>query len=252
MKKIKTFSVIWAALGFVAGSQVLAVDDSRVPVLVELFTSQGCSSCPPADKLLSTLAERFKTVTEVIVVSEHVDYWDYLGWKDRFSSRTFTERQHSYARAFRQNNVYTPEMVVDGAKGFVGTDTRAALDAITSRSSKPKLRLTLTAVPDSSDKSVTVTLANSGLELAKGEQLVVFLTQDNLSVPVRSGENSGRVLNHTGVVRCVKIFARAPVEKFSLPLPEIVNSGALKVVAFRQDTTSMAVTAIGVTTISLR
>ncbi len=121
-----------------------AVQDSHWPVLVELFTSEGCSSCPPADLLLMELdrAEQGHG-TEVIVLSEHVDYWNRLGWKDPFASAQFTDRQRTYAARFGETSVYTPEMVVDGRAGFVGSDRRHALRAIADAAKQPKAKVTL-------------------------------------------------------------------------------------------------------------
>lgn len=101
-----------------------------VPVLVELFTSEGCSSCPPADTLLTRLATE-KTIgnAEVVTLAFHVDYWNRLGWTDRFSSAAFTERQNRYATAWKSDRIYTPQAVVDGRVEFVGTDATRALDA---------------------------------------------------------------------------------------------------------------------------
>ncbi len=103
--------------GFLAA---MAVEPVRAPVLVELFTSEGCSSCPPADRLLEQLDPH------VIVLSEHVDYWDHQGWKDPYSSHSYTQRQESYGRQFAIDGVYTPQMVIDGVAQFNGSDAQRA------------------------------------------------------------------------------------------------------------------------------
>ena len=106
-------------------------NDRRVPVLLELFTSEGCSSCPPADQLLQDWDQKQPIAgADLIVLSEHVDYWNRLGWKDSFSSAQFSGRQHDYTEKYRLDGVYTPQLVVDGRFGLVGSDSRAAMDAV--------------------------------------------------------------------------------------------------------------------------
>src|SRR5580658_8582882 len=126
------------AASCIALSTVAADEPQRWPVLVELFTSEGCSSCPPADRHLQQLDR------QVIVLSEHVDYWDHQGWKDPFSSPVFTERQESYARAFGIDGPYTPQMVVDGKAQFTGGDVRRAVDEINKASDFAKASIVIT------------------------------------------------------------------------------------------------------------
>src|SRR5215469_13378605 len=122
-----------------------ASPETRTPVLVELFTSEGCSSCPPADALLQSI-DRQQGIpgAQVIVLSEHVDYWDHDGWRDPFSSHEVTARQEAYAARFSQDSAYTPEAVIDGAKGMVGSDRRNLTNAIETAAQRPKADIKIT------------------------------------------------------------------------------------------------------------
>lgn len=182
-------------LGFLTGA-ALAQAQSRPPVVVELFTSEGCSSCPPADNLLSRLARNLPDV-EVIPLSEHVDYWNHLGWTDRFSSPLFSARQQDYGRAFHLESVYTPEMVVDGEAEFNGSDWNRAQRTILKAAHEPKASLTL-AVRSGGLAHLQVSGVPQGI---RNVDLFLAITESNLRTQPRAGENEGRILNHTGVVR---------------------------------------------------
>ncbi len=163
------------------------------PVLVELFTSQGCSSCPPADALLGELAKR----PGVLALAWHVDYWDGLGWKDKFSSPDATHRQYDYARRLGLDSVYTPQLVIDGSAEAVGSNAAAAEAAIKTAAAKPVEgpRLVLAEQPDGTGR----------IELGEGPAQaasVWLIGYDRAqTTPVGRGENAGRSLTEYQVVR---------------------------------------------------
>jgi hypothetical protein len=172
------------------------------PVLVELFTSEGCSSCPPADALLMRLG-RTQPVREadVIVLEEHVNYWDSLGWKDPFSSEQATARQQEYGQAFGGQQIYTPQMVVDGNTEFVGSAAGKALRAVRAAGAahKPAVSLSWT------DGGMLAIHVEPLTNAAQGDapQVVVAIAENMLHSDVKHGENAGRALEHDGVVRAL-------------------------------------------------
>lgn len=175
-------------------------DPASTPVLVELFTSEGCSSCPPADALLARLG-RTQPVhgAEIIALEEHVDYWDRLGWKDPFSSEAATQRQNDYGSAFGGEQIYTPQMVVDGRTEFVGSSDTDALRAIrtATQAQKPAIHLSW----DQNDALEIHIDANPGATQHDDRQLIVVIAENMLHSDVKRGENAGRALQHDGVVR---------------------------------------------------
>ena len=165
------------------------VDDE--PVVVELFTSQGCNSCPPADALLGRLAER----KDLLPLAFHVDYWNYLGWKDPFSSGLATDRQKSYSRVL-DVMVYTPQMVIDGAKDAVGSDETAVSLAIDAEKVRPKLKL---AVLRDGQGRYRIAIPADGAAAQASVYLALF--DHSHQTPVGRGENSGRTLTEFNIVR---------------------------------------------------
>jgi hypothetical protein len=176
----------------------------RVPVLVELFTSEGCSSCPPADQLLAQL-EQTQPIdgAEVIALSEHVDYWNRLGWTDPYSSPAFSLRQSEYARVFGIEDIYTPQMIVDGRSQFTGSNQARAREAITSAAREPKAVVNINLRSEDSRKaSIEVNVSVSDLSGAANEaEALLAITESGLSSSVARGENKGRNLSHVAVVR---------------------------------------------------
>jgi hypothetical protein len=208
--KNSTISLI-AILTFLFVSGLAAAEpspNSRVPVIVELFTSEGCSSCPPADRLLAKLIEKQPVAkVEIIGMEHHVDYWDRLGWRDPFSSGALTVRQSEYGGAFRLRSIYTPQMVVDGILQFVGSERGDALDAIAKAARQPKANVSLAVLlsaAEGRDRRLTFWAeARDVPEEVQSEQLEVVLAilEDGLASDVSRGENRGKLLRHRGVTR---------------------------------------------------
>lgn len=185
----------------------------RMPVLVELFTSEGCSSCPPADALLAKL-DNVQPVpgAEVIVLEQHVTYWDDQGWRDPFALLAATGRQEDYSKTLH-SEVYTPQMVVDGHIEFVGSEEGAARRAITASESSPKATIKL-SWGDSTGDTRTLHIRAEKLpatESASTENadVILALTESHLHSDVSRGENAGRGLEHDGVVRQFTRIGRA-------------------------------------------
>ena len=177
-------------------------------VVVELFTSEGCSSCPPADALLKKLSEQpFLQDVQIVALEEHVDYWNHLGWKDPYSAAEFSQRQSDYSQVFGTDGVYTPQMVVDGQHEFVGSRSLAAREAIQKAANQPKAEISLVAGANSTpDKPVfEVQVRSLGGISPHGEtELWVAVTEKGLQTDVKAGENSGETLKHGAVVRSLR------------------------------------------------
>ena len=214
---------------------------SRTPVLVELFTSEGCSSCPPADALLAKLDhDQPVNGAEIIVLGEHVDYWDGQGWNDRFSSSQYTDRQKDYcARLHAKNGAYTPQMVVDGTDQFIGNDGSLARQAIQHAAQSTKLKLTLSQ-PAADGRKVSASVSIPAGETTRPQgDLYAALVDPTDETEVRGGENGGHRLQHVGVVRSMqrignlKQLGAGPVT-FSLKAPADAKPEAMRVVVFAQ------------------
>jgi hypothetical protein len=212
---------------------------NRTPVLVELFTSEGCSSCPPADALLAILDhDQPIPNVEIIILGEHVDYWDNLGWHDRFSSHQFTDRQSQYSTRLNTNGAYTPQMIVDGTDQFVGNDVAHAQRAITHAAETAKLNLSLSKQAVDARK-VSASVSLSAAESHPSGDLYAALVDPVDTTDVRKGENGGRRLQHAGVVRSLqrigtlKELNTAPLA-FSLNAPADANVADMRIVVFAQ------------------
>ena len=217
--------------------------DAPAPVLVELFTSEGCSSCPPADALLQQL-DRTQPVggADLIVLSEHVDYWNHIGWTDPFSSRFFSDRQSAYAGRFGLSSVYTPQMVVDGAVEFVGSDSRLASQAVQKALAAPKVAIRISGVSLDASKTLQAHIDTDALpENSKVRKADVYLVValNHAESQVLRGENGGRRLTHVGVVQSLtKIGSIEAGKTFSqdvhIKLDSRTDPANLRVIAFIQ------------------
>ena len=217
---------------------------SRPAVLVELFTSEGCSSCPPADAVLEAL-DRSQPVSgvESIVLSEHVDYWNHGGWRDPYSSAQNSERQQVYAAHFGRDDVYTPQMIVDGITEFVGSDAGRARASIQKAARTTKVNVRLLPLVGNGGKSVRVQVQVDSLPPSLQKmQADVFLAvaAAEATSQVRGGENGGRSLHHVAVLRSLELLGRirpgAPFLK-DLPIDLANNATAnhLRLIAFVQE-----------------
>jgi hypothetical protein len=209
LKILVTASLAVAALALVSRSTAAKGPAGR-SVVVELFTSEGCSSCPPADELLSRLRkEGTENGVEIIPIGFHVDYWNYQGWQDRFSSNQYSKRQETYAEQLHTEGPYTPEMVVDGIHEFVGNDAAHARSAIAQAGAEAATAQVLLK-PQAGKLMVNVAGQTDG----SGE-VWLAITEDNLSSRVAAGENTGRTLHHDAVVRDFKTLGRLQNGAFS-------------------------------------
>jgi hypothetical protein len=206
----------WFALAAVSQTGQSNASTPSQPVLVELFTSEGCSDCPPADALLAQLdTQQPIHGAEAIVLSEHVTYWNHLGWRDPFSFDAMDERQKSYMRQFALDSVYTPQIVVDGEEQLLGSDAAALTRAVTKSAAMLKFALTIADAHRAADGSVVFTVrAAPG---AKGT-LVAALAENATRSEVARGENAGRTLHHVAVVRILKDFGSGAADGRPLEL----------------------------------
>lgn len=240
-----------------AGLAVLQAQDQRVPVIVELFTSEGCSSCPPADRLLDRL-ERTQPLSgvRVLALEEHVDYWNQLGWKDTFSSAQYRVRQNDYAaHLFFTDNIYTPQMVVNGQAGFSGGDAGRAQQEIARAAQSQTTVVSLKTAPNAADPSLidlTVELTNPKTGKIHNSNVFLAVTESGLSTNVSAGENSGRQLKHAPVVRSFGVIGKLDARVLNtgiitntLRLPREWKRENLRAVVFVQERDSYKITGAG-------
>ncbi len=221
------------AVRLAQAEEPLASRLGTTPVVVELFTSQGCSSCPPADELITILTHDESLRGRVIPIAFHVDYWDHLGWRDPFSSRSWTQRQMSYVRQLRLNGAYTPQAIVSGRKELVGSKAASLANAIVEASHvQPLGTIALDAKRDG--KSIVADVRGAG---GPSSDILLALVQYDLPIPVKAGENQGRTIVNDAIVRSLQQVRPGRVKLNADP-----SWQHLAVVAFLQNRDTLAIT----------
>jgi hypothetical protein len=235
----------------------LALAADRPAVIVELFTSEGCSSCPTAERMLARL-EQTQPVpgAQVVAIEEHVDYWNQLGWTDPFSSPQYRARQNDYAVAFHASNIYTPQMVVNGQTAFVGSDMARAYHEIGAAAQTATTSVDLGAGPNSRDPDLldlSIQVTNSKTAKWRDSNVYLAVTENGLMTFVQRGENGGRTLRHSSVARSFGIIGRVNPQGASggqlvstLRLPREWKRENLRAVVFVQERETFRITGASV------
>lgn len=213
--------------------------------VVELFTSEGCSSCPAADKLIAELAASKKE--NVYILSYHVDYWNRLGWADPFSKPEFSARQKKYASKFSSESVYTPQVVVNGSTEFVGSDKSKLNGAITNSLQNEK----------GSDVTMNISRNNNlvvvsyDIKEANKVLLNIALVQPEATTMVKKGENGGRTLHHVNIVRFLQTMDAKGTGNITVQIPQELINKKLDMVVFTQAKSNLKMLGADKKTISL-
>jgi hypothetical protein len=223
--------ILLAALGFIALAvpSIAGEVKSNPKAVLELFTSQGCNSCPPADALLKSLDEK----PDLITLAYHVDYWDYIGWADTFGAKANTDRQRAYAASWQSNTIYTPELVINGANAFVGSHKPEVEGAVASAS------LPIPVALKADGDMLDVSIDGKPGEHESGVWLVTFI--NNADVTVSRGENAGKKLSYSQVVtgrHILGMWDPATGAHLRLPLDEVLtgpSNGAVILVQSERD-----------------
>jgi hypothetical protein len=240
-------TLLAAASLLVAPTAVAVPAVAGAPVVVELFTSQGCSSCPPADRLLSVLGTDAELGKRIVPLAFHVDYWNHIGWKDPFSARAWSQRQEGYLRPTGAEGIYTPQAVINGRRQCLGSDAECIREAVEAEAARPSgsvamkvvvseggvLRVEVSAEPPAGEGALDVMLA---------------VVESGLETPVARGENASKVLRNDFVVRKLqRAFALtgAPrTQTLELPLERGWRRAGLRVTVFLQEPRSKRIAGV--------
>ncbi|MRX68608.1 DUF1223 domain-containing protein [Flavobacterium resistens] len=237
MKKIKIISA-FIMLFFLIGNSIFSQNnkDKKGFAFLELYTSEGCSSCPPADELMGKIQHEYKD-SNVFVLSYHVDYWDKQGWKDVFSNAANTKRQYDYAKFMEKDPIYTPQLIINGKIDYIGSQETAVQNGIRTALLKPAVtEITLEASKQENKLNLNYNIN----KISKNNRLYVAVVQKAAKSNVKRGENANHVLSHFQIVRSLNGFALTGNQKgnVSLSLPKGFNSKDFEIIGFVQDMNS--------------
>lgn len=220
-----------------AGESIVDADTSGFAV-VELFTSEGCSSCPAADEALEMISQQYKN--DVYLLGFHVDYWNRLGWKDAFSSATYSDRQRNYASVFERDGVYTPQAIVNGTQQFVGSDRDILKSAIDENLASTVNEAPVLMVSGINNNSIEVSFSTKE---NSNDVLNIALVQLHAVTNVQHGENEGRRLSHINIVRDFKtVSTKKASGKISLTIPTGLTAAGCKLIGYIQDGQTFKIT----------
>ncbi|RYJ38957.1 putative secreted protein [Flavobacterium anhuiense] len=238
MKKIKLLSG-FIMLFLLIGNSIFSQNNSKGFALLELYTSEGCSSCPPADELLGKIQNEYRD-KNVYVLAYHVDYWDKQGWKDIFSNADFTKRQYDYAQFMGKEPIYTPQVIINGKTDFIGSQETSVRNGIKSALSKPALAsLNLESSQNANSLSVNYNVEGT----SKNSRLLIAIVQKEAKSNVKRGENANRVLSHYQIVRNLQSVDLNKTKKgtAAIHLPKNYNAQDFEIIGFVQDMNSGAI-----------
>ena len=231
--KYLSFSLIGIALiiitiAFIPVKKTMHSTVRKGFAVVELFTSEGCSSCPAADETVARLLS--KKIENVYILAYHVDYWNRLGWKDPFSKAEYSQRQNQYAAKFELNSVYTPQVIVNGAAEFVGSDEDKLTNSVENNLGKqPAQNISISTTRNNN----TVTI-NYDIDATESVLLNLALVQPEATTSVKRGENGGRTLHHVNVVRALKTIDATGKGSLTMELPNELAGVTLQLIAYTQ------------------
>lgn len=237
MKKIKLIPVFFIAAILLIGITAFGQNNPEKKAvkgfaLLELYTSEGCSSCPPADELMGRIQNEYKE-NNVYVLAYHVDYWDRQGWKDVFSDADYTKRQYDYAKFLGKEPIYTPQLIVNGKADYIASQETAVRNGIKSALSKPvTTNLSLEASQANNNLNVNYNIEGT----FKNSSLLIAIVQKEAKTNVKRGENANRVLSHYQIVRHLhSVDLKDKKGTVSIHLPKSFNKKDFEVIGFIQD-----------------